>query len=455
VHLDRPGTALKITHGSGEITKRAEFDGNHINTAGYPFAPALELNSASSAHVLLSRGGGNVGIGTSDPNARLELIAHSGQTGVRATGGEFGVSATGTDTGVEAWGYENAGHFHESGGSGYARLATEDHGVIAGGSVSGGYFSNGFGSEAWLGYTHPPQGYQYGVYANASDVAGFFYNTDGGTHGTVASLSFSFSGNGDKSFVQNHPYEAGRVIVYKCLEGDEVGTYTRGTARLEDGEAHVGLSKSFKWVTNPTIGLTAHLTPRDHAVPLAVVSLTTEELVVRGPGDAPDDLVFDYIVHGLRIGFEESSVVTEKRIESYIPSMAAHRDLYEKYPELRRFNALERFKAMRTTIGKTEPVDLSEAHALRDAITVYDPAIHNIRHLPGPKVQDVAPEQVNREVDAKSAEYLAQRSTHIAQRDDDTEIEALRAESAALRARLESLEAAIAELANIEDQNEP
>ena len=43
----------------------------------------------------------------------------------------------------------------------------------------------------------------------------------------------------------------------------------------------------------------------------------------------------------VRIGFEESSVVREKWIDAYIPSMASHHTLYDKYPELRRFNALD------------------------------------------------------------------------------------------------------------------
>jgi len=52
-----------------------------------------------------------------------------------------------------------------------------------------------------------------------------------------------------------------------------------------------------------------------------------------------------YHVHGLRIGFEESSIVKEKTIESYIPAMKDHRQLYDRRPELRSFNALEHFRS--------------------------------------------------------------------------------------------------------------
>ena len=86
------------------------------------------------------------------------------------------------------------------------------------------------------------------------------------------------------------------------------------------------------------------------------------------------DAAFDYIVYGLRIGFEEVSIVQEKNDESYIPSMAAHRERYNMYPDMRQYNALERFKRMNTEIG--EPVlDVSASQSLRDAIHEFDPAI--------------------------------------------------------------------------------
>jgi hypothetical protein len=168
------------------------------------------------------------------------------------------------------------------------------------------------------------------------------------------------------------------VIVYAAPEGDEVATYTRGTAGLIDGEATVLLGETFRWVTNPDIGLTAHVTPRGDPIPLAVVELSTEQMVVRGPEDAPDGLVFDYLVYGLRIGFEETSVVQEKSREAYIPSMSDHRELYQRRPDLRRYNSLERFKAMRRAVGKSGDLDLSRAHALRDAIVEFDPAVHEL-----------------------------------------------------------------------------
>jgi hypothetical protein len=141
------------------------------------------------------------------------------------------------------------------------------------------------------------------------------------------------------------------------------------------------LGETFKWVTNPDIGLTAHLTPRGKGSVLYVESLTTEHMVVCSVEGFADDVAFDYIVYGIRIGFEEISIVQTKQEESYIPSMAGHRKMYETYPDLRSYNSLERFKRMRTAMGITEPLDLSASSMLRDSIEEYSKSIHGSEDL--------------------------------------------------------------------------
>jgi hypothetical protein len=255
------------------------------------------------------------------------------------TGGVYGVSSSTAGTGVY----------------GYASATT--------GVTTGGFFK-----------TYSPNG--TGVQGEGDHRGGRFRDTDSGNYCYAGHDTYKTSGNGTNAFVQNHPRDNDRVIVYAAPEGDEVATYTRGTARLADGEARVALGETFKWVTNPDVGLTAHLTPRGKGTVLFVESLTTEQMVVRAMDGFPDDVVFDYIVCGLRIGFEEVSVVQEKQEESYIPSMAGHRELYANHPELRKYSPLERFTGMRAGVGETEPLDLSASEALRSAIEEYDPAVH-------------------------------------------------------------------------------
>lgn len=52
-------------------------------------------------------------------------------------------------------------------------------------------------------------------------------------------------GNGLKNFVQNHPGDPELVVVYTAIEGPEAATFTRGTARLRDGEARIALDETF------------------------------------------------------------------------------------------------------------------------------------------------------------------------------------------------------------------
>ncbi len=163
----------------------------------------------------------------------------------------------------------------------------------------------------------------------------------------------SFSVTGAKNFVQNHPLRPDLSIYYTALEGDESGTYTRGTGRLIDGVARVLLGETFAWVTNPEVGLTAYLTPRGEAVPLAVESLTTAELIVRGPADAPPDLAFDYVVHGLRMGWEDFPVVQPRLHEAPVPKAGSYAISRGVDMEMDGRDALGRFRAMEAAATRT------------------------------------------------------------------------------------------------------
>jgi hypothetical protein len=138
-------------------------------------------------------------------------------------------------------------------------------------------------------------------------------------------------------------------------------------------------------------------------------------------------------VYGLRIGFEEVSIVQEKEREAYIPSMADHRALYERRPELREYNALERFKRMRTAAGQTEPLDLSASQALHDAIVEFDPEVHSL---------DERRELEAREPIEVGEDRPREQRPHRPELVDPKDVEL-----AELRARVETLEALVARLA--------
>jgi hypothetical protein len=204
----------------------------------------------------------------------------------------------------------------------------------------------------------------YGVRGFGATAGGYFQDADSLTYANVGSGIYKIIGTGTVSFVQNHPEDPSSVIVYAAPEGDESATYTRGSARLTDGVARVALGPTFRWVTNPDIGLTAHVTPRGEPVALSVEAVSTTELVVRGPEGS--DAAFDYAVWGLRIGFEEAAILQEKVEGAPIPAMSEHREMYGRRPDVKRFNALERFRGMAG--GGAEPVDLRRSGELIAAI---------------------------------------------------------------------------------------
>ncbi|HKQ98805.1 MAG TPA: hypothetical protein VJV75_13085, partial [Candidatus Polarisedimenticolia bacterium] len=260
-------------------------------------------------------------------------------SGVNGGGGHFVDSGTGSETyagqygyGIFARGSGTGGRFEHASGSSYAELGASAVGVIGLGNSMGGHFE------------HFPQ---Y-VYANVA-----YYN---------GSSLYTILGNGMKSFVQNDPLDPDKVVVFAALEGDEAGTYTRGTGRLTDGAAHIPLSPSFALVTNPDIGLTAHVTARGEAVPLTVASVTSDAIVVNGPSGS--DTAFDFVVFGLRLGFEQHPPIQPRVSDS--PPPAALSD--EETAALDDRNTpLGRFAAMRRANGDDRPLDLSRSNAMKAA----------------------------------------------------------------------------------------
>ena len=165
----------------------------------------------------------------------------------------------------------------------------------------------------------------------------------------------NLSATGTKPFVQNHPHDRDLSVVYVALEGDEAGTYTRGSGRLHGGEARVQLGETFAWVTNPDVGLTAQLTPRGEWADLYLASLGTTEMVVRAR-DGASEVAFDYLVQGLRIGYERFPIVQARTVDARIPS-----DLYYEVndpgrPATGGHTALARFTAG-TTSGSDHDLD--------------------------------------------------------------------------------------------------
>ncbi len=275
------------------------------------------------------------------------------------------------DRGIEASGDEMGGYFHDGDESGWARLGYGDIGIEAKGTDIGGHFADTNGSaEVYAGMGNT------GIEASGNTRGGYFEDRNDGSWADVGYSTYKIFGTGSVNFVQNHPTDPGSVIVYTAPEGDEVATYTRGTARLSGGEAVVPLGETFAWVTNPDLGLTAYVTSVGSWCDLYVAEKGTDTLTVRSRDGA--DCTFDYIVYGLRIGFEELTIVQEKTQEAFIPSMRVHRERAAERPEYARSTALARFTAQRRALGIEERLDTSRSQALKAAIHEFDPKVDRI-----------------------------------------------------------------------------
>jgi hypothetical protein len=334
---------------------------------------------------------GNVGIGTTSAGYPLTIQAGQGVAQMISTSSTNG-SVLELKSTVASPGYLGAINFNNAVSSYPGQIAYSGSNSMTfrtSGSTAMEIFGDGtvgIGEDPWgservrvgggsMGaYALLAEDY-FGVVGYANNAGGRFSCSGGSMYANVGYDVYKIQGTGTVSFIQNHPFEKDRVIVYAAPEGDEVATYTRGTAKLSSGEARVRLGETFRWVTNPDIGLTAHVTPRTKDAVLYVESVSPTELVVRNVTGFPEDATFDYLVYGLRIGFEEHGVVQEKQQEAFIPSFANQRKRYEQFPELRRFDALERFEGMERGLGLRTSFDFSASRALHDAVHEFEPGV--------------------------------------------------------------------------------
>ena len=396
--------ATAATAGTAATATMANTATNATQLDGQP--ATFYLNTSAIRQVK----SGAVRLTTADSSAYvLEAIASSGSPGALYAQGPNAFCLLGLpNSGAQCGGNTYGGYFYDANEPSYAYAGYSGYGLYSAGSTYGAY-STASGSGGVGVFAQAPQ---YGIYSNATANAGIgiygsayltaahftqpsvpntytkiaysgyglfshsyhglhHWDENDGGYARVGAMPYKIEGNGTVSFVQNHPDDPGKVVTYHAPESSEVNVYTRGSAKLEKGAARVALDPTFAWVANPDLGLTAHLTPRGEPVPLAVESVTSRELVVRGP--ARSDVVFDFWVTGLRIGFEEMAPVKPKEFESAIPRNASMGNLYAADPELRSFNALERYRVIEHQVGRNMDPGLRASADLRNRIGISRP----------------------------------------------------------------------------------
>jgi hypothetical protein len=172
-----------------------------------------------------------------------------------------------------------------------------------------GYYSIGWKNDSWF------------TYGNTAWIAGYggikFFTGGHAADGPAVTIGYwgdmTVHGNiyktGSVSFVERHPIDSSKAIVYVSLEGSEHGTYCRGTAVLQNGTAVIDLPEHFSLVTNNE-GLTVQVTPNGPCNGLYVTSRSNTFIEVSELGSGTSNVSFDWIVHGIRKGFEVYDPIT-------------------------------------------------------------------------------------------------------------------------------------------------
>ncbi len=155
----------------------------------------------------------------------------------------------------------------------------------------------------------------YGVWGEAVTASGVNVGVGGYTASANGYGMYShgkFGATGTKSFIQPHPTDPSKEIRFVCLEGNESGTYFRGSAELLGGLAVIEVPEEFRLASEPT-SITVQLTARGPGADLFVESESLDQIVVRGRGDVR----FDYLVNGVRRGYADFEPIAENH--GYVP----------------------------------------------------------------------------------------------------------------------------------------
>ena len=147
----------------------------------------------------------------------------------------------------------------------------------------------------------------YEEVAKSTEVPAIVFSTNVYVIGELRSKGDIFS-EGIKHFVHKIP-ELNLQINYISIEGGEAGVYFRGTAKLINGEAVVSLPEHFTLVTSTIVPLTVVVTPQENCNGLYVAKKSTKEIVIKELQNGKSNTEFDYIVIGVRKGYENVKIV--------------------------------------------------------------------------------------------------------------------------------------------------
>ena len=97
--------------------------------------------------------------------------------------------------------------------------------------------------EVYSQNAHGAEGRATGQRSTKSSALSGVYGWVNSTNGYGVFSSGDMGTSGAKAFVNPHPTDAARAVQFFALEGNENGTYFRGTAQLAGGKAEIGCTR--------------------------------------------------------------------------------------------------------------------------------------------------------------------------------------------------------------------
>ncbi len=229
---------------------------DHASHADFA-ANASSVWNSSGSDIHFSNG--DVGIGTSNPNARLTVDRHiklskNGDKRVELIG-------WGNEGRIETWGPGSRNFLlaNENGSSDWPYLALYDQYNRDQANIEI------VGNGGWVRLKGPNGNFNAVITNEVGDANRGSLAIYDATGNAKARIYVDANGKGiisgdHKYFRLKHPTKPDSVMIYCSLEGPEAAAYERGTIQLQNGEAFVPFSEHFGIVINPTT-MTVMLTP--------------------------------------------------------------------------------------------------------------------------------------------------------------------------------------------------
>ena len=228
------------------------------------------------------KGDGNVGIGTTRPDAPLDVL---GKVQVQENSSGAGVILT-------------------RGPNGKYNVALAS---MAGNANDGGVvvFDKNEDIVAHVGFNEDGLG-RIAVVHDGYELAIMDVYKDGNTYKGYIEADI-------KNFRVPNPKQPEMDIVYASIEGPEAAAYVRGTAKLLNGKAIVKLPGHFSNVITEK-DITTHVTPLSaKSLGLAVVEKSSSRIIVKELQGGTGSYEFDWEVKSIRKGHENYKIVRPRR----------------------------------------------------------------------------------------------------------------------------------------------